>query len=1223
MPRFVRKGVKPSVITLADRARDQGQWDVAAGYYREALRRNPQNPPIWVQYGHVLKESGHLAEAERAYRTALAYDPRNVDPHLQLGHVLKILGREEEARGAYLRGFALDPSLKGASLEFLQLGWSNAHVSEAQGMVGVDIDVPSPKVNGTLSADSVPISSFSPRSEDDRKIPFGSNIRPRLRARDEDVALIAPYFGKEGVFAQIGENRFEIFGASEYLSNPELWSCAPHYLFSPSWYTGQLTEALDPATNPFLHYLHVGVYEGKSPHPLFDPEYYLVQWERREPSMLIDQLFDHYLQHGRQRDISPHLLFSPSWYRRVHLKDVEEGVDPLNHYLSEGYRHWFSPHILFDEGWYRHHAKDLDHHTPGLVDYIARGAKMDFDPHPLFRSQCLREQGVSLQDPQTPLERYVTGTLTVDPHPLFSTTHYLSQCSAVGELTPLEHYLEEGWRQGFDPHPFFRTDWYLRLSMDVSERMTNPLLHYEKVGRQAGKGPHPFFDPLWYAACHMGNDPTLLPEQHYLSTGLAYDLIGRDRDPLHSGSLLRLTNIPKVPSGRGSRLPTIPSDQRIGVFLHAFYPELSEELFRYLNNIPEPCTVFISTDTAVKAQILRQTAKRCLRHSLEIRVLPNRGRDIAPWLVGFADRMREVEVGLHLHTKKSPHSGSKTGAWRRFLLEGLVGSPEIVETHLNILSSARIGASFVEHFPPLVRGGTINWGHNFELTRDLLLLCDVEISDQTPVEFPSGSMFWFKTRALLPLLELDLRFEFFEPESGAVDGTVAHAIERAFLYIIEAAGYGWVETTTKSHAPIPAGVDPIDLVPFLASGGIRMIPTERRSTALSRLLPTVVPFNTRASAAEKPRFNLVVPEIDLDLGYAGLTNAFELFFGVLKSLGGKWDARVLGIDHDATESYVPPEGFSFVELGEFDWSGRSVVSNATQRAWRLVDLRRSDYFLATAWSTAHIVSLACRDQARLFGTPLKKFIYLIQDYEPPFHPWSSLYHLANATYEDTSRFDAVFNTELLARFCKQTKGIEGYIYSPRLNPQIAQHLSKVNKQKQILVYYRTWALRNCHELCEVIVEELVAKDPGFYADWRFFGIGQGIPETVPGSRIEGLGRLSLEEYGRLIARSAVGLSLMVSPHPSYPPLEMAAGGMLVLTNTYGEKDLSQLHENIVSWHSGCISDAVDQLDRLCRAFDQNAEIGWKGRSKIDWFFTQSDNLNEIARALAKGLSAMK
>src|SRR3974377_2183790 len=100
MPRFGRKRAKPSVITLADQARDHRQWERAGGDYREALQRKPTKPPIWVQYGHVMKKRGHGAEAERAYRTAIAHDPASADPHLHLGHILKMQGRKEEARTA-------------------------------------------------------------------------------------------------------------------------------------------------------------------------------------------------------------------------------------------------------------------------------------------------------------------------------------------------------------------------------------------------------------------------------------------------------------------------------------------------------------------------------------------------------------------------------------------------------------------------------------------------------------------------------------------------------------------------------------------------------------------------------------------------------------------------------------------------------------------------------------------------------------------------------------------------------------------------------------------------------------------------------------------------------------------------------------------------------------------------------------------------------------------
>jgi lipopolysaccharide biosynthesis protein len=127
---------KLSAISLADRARDAGQWRLAIQFYRQALDQDPDNPPIWVQYGHALKEAGQLrdpdklSQAELAYRKALALHPGAADSYLQLGHVLKLQGRKEEAEAAYLHAAVLDGSAAEPLRELNALGWSEAQVVE-------------------------------------------------------------------------------------------------------------------------------------------------------------------------------------------------------------------------------------------------------------------------------------------------------------------------------------------------------------------------------------------------------------------------------------------------------------------------------------------------------------------------------------------------------------------------------------------------------------------------------------------------------------------------------------------------------------------------------------------------------------------------------------------------------------------------------------------------------------------------------------------------------------------------------------------------------------------------------------------------------------------------------------------------------------------------------------------------------------------------------------
>ena len=111
------------MLSRADHARDTRQWDLAVQLYRDALDCNPDIAPIWVQYGHALKEAGDLRdpdkllEAELAYGRAITLAPDVADHHLQLGHALKLQGKPQDAQAAYPHAYELDPDLKGPLLK--------------------------------------------------------------------------------------------------------------------------------------------------------------------------------------------------------------------------------------------------------------------------------------------------------------------------------------------------------------------------------------------------------------------------------------------------------------------------------------------------------------------------------------------------------------------------------------------------------------------------------------------------------------------------------------------------------------------------------------------------------------------------------------------------------------------------------------------------------------------------------------------------------------------------------------------------------------------------------------------------------------------------------------------------------------------------------------------------------------------------------------------------
>lgn len=226
------------------------------------------------------------------------------------------------------------------------------------------------------------------------------------------------------------------------------------------------------------------------------------------------------------------------------------------------------------------------------------------------------------------------------------------------------------------------------------------------------------------------------------------------------------------------------SPASLGVFLHLHHDDLAPTFAKRLGHIRGPFRLYVSTDSAAKAE-------RIVRHlpAAEIRVLENRGRDIWPKLYGFGDAHSRHEVVLHLHGKKSRHS-ERLDDWLAHILDCLIGSPGEVNRILSFFTSIpRLGMVA----PVTFRGvlGAAHWGANRDIARELAWRMGLQgaLPDDNGLRFPVGSMFWARTAAIRPLLDLRLRPDHFPPEAGQVDGTLAHAVERMLGVTCRATGH--------------------------------------------------------------------------------------------------------------------------------------------------------------------------------------------------------------------------------------------------------------------------------------------------------------------------------------------------------------------------------------------------------------------------------------------------
>lgn len=241
---------------------------------------------------------------------------------------------------------------------------------------------------------------------------------------------------------------------------------------------------------------------------------------------------------------------------------------------------------------------------------------------------------------------------------------------------------------------------------------------------------------------------------------------------------------------------------RSAIVVHAWYPEVLDEVLDALGEHAKAHRLLVTLPADRRAAVDTLLQRRGL--AAELVEVENRGRDVLPFL-DMLDRLEPaVDVVLKLHTKRSTHRDDGD-LWRRELLQRLA-TPARFEGVLRAFSGdPRLGLVAPEgHVQPVRDYLGANAGHLAHLGRRLGL----PAADIAGARFVAGSMFWVRVAALRPLLDAHLSRDEFEPERGQDDGTLAHAIERSFVAVAEAAGYR-LDTAAAccgEPAPDPQGI---------------------------------------------------------------------------------------------------------------------------------------------------------------------------------------------------------------------------------------------------------------------------------------------------------------------------------------------------------------------------------------------------------------------------------
>ena len=348
-------------------------------------------------------------------------------------------------------------------------------------------------------------------------------------------------------------------------------------------------------------------------------------------------------------------------------------------------------------------------------------------------------------------------------------------------------------------------------------------------------------------------------------------------------------------------------------------------------------------------------------------------------------------------------------------------------------------------------------------------------------------------------------------------------------------------------APLPRQPDDPGIVPVLEYGTTKWI------------YHNIKPLTPDISERHPKRVNLLLATINFDYVFGGYIGMFNL---ALRLRREGYRTRI--ILHESTEWDM--EGW---HLKIQKYPGLTTLFDEVEVISRWdraipVEVNPDDRFVATNCWAAHIAHHTARHLNE------KRFLFMVQEYEPFFMAMNSI----SALFQEAYTFPQVtlFSTELLRDFFHEEHiGVfaqpggeaDAAVFSNAIQTFHPARDQLTRTRRRLLFYSRQeeHASRNLFELGMMSLAVLVRDSRVDLSGWSFHGIGSmggNTLELKPGLPLELVPKTSLQEYIRMMPSYDVGLSLMLTPHPSLVPIEMAAAGMWTVTNTLANKTSERL-----------------------------------------------------------------
>jgi O-antigen biosynthesis protein len=327
--------------------------------------------------------------------------------------------------------------------------------------------------------------------------------------------------------------------------------------------------------------------------------------------------------------------------------------------------------------------------------------------------------------------------------------------------------------------------------------------------------------------------------------------------------------------------------------------------------------------------------------------------------------------------------------------------------------------------------------------------------------------------------------------------------------------------------------------------------------------------------------NWFLPDIDSPF-YGGINTALRI-------------ADHLARNHQVSNQFVlsaqANEGYIRSALqAAFPALGDVLITFNDGRVGRQLDtMPAADVSVATQWHTAYLVAN--------FSHTRRRF-YLIQDFEPLFHPAGTNYALAEETYR--LGLYGLCNTAHMLNLYRDRYDGEGMSFMPAVDRSVFHPRGRPRRQDSepvtIFTYARPGHWRNCWELASLALRT-VKRRLGDRV--RIVTAGSWARPDDLGLGIEHLGLLDYRDTGKLYRSCDLGLVLTVSEHPSYLPLELLACGTPVVAFDNPAGDWILRDERNCLRSPRTVDGLIEAIERLVSDRTLRERLGAQGIDDIE------------------------